>query len=165
MTLTIESEINTVPEGVMVNVQPSINMDTGNISMFVRPSITRIDETVDDPGTALIAQRLGINNLSSEIPIVNVQEVDTIVRMKSGQVLVMGGLMQDRTVSTQESVPIAGELPILGNLFRSQGDKIQKTELVILIRAVILDRDGNIHPYDEELYRSMSYDRRPFGKM
>jgi type II secretory pathway component GspD/PulD (secretin) len=61
--------------------------------------------------------------IESQIPVVNVQEFDSVIQMNSGQAIVMGGLIQDRTVSEQNGVPVLGEVPLVGALFRNQQDK------------------------------------------
>jgi len=157
-TTEVSSTINTVPEGIIINVLPSVNMNTKEVMMSVRPSVTRIDDTVNDPAVAF----LNVPGIESEIPIVDVREIDTVVKMMSGEVVVIGGLMQDRTVSKQEGVPAASEIPFLGGLFRNQGDRIQKYELVILLRAVVLDNRSSIHPVDKNMYQTYGADRRPF---
>jgi general secretion pathway protein D len=155
---TVESEINTVPEGVIINVMPIADPDSNEIMMSVRPSITRIDTTVNDPAVAFV----GIPGLQSQIPVVDIREIDTMVKMLSGEVVVIGGLMQDRSVSEQEGVPVASDVPILGSLFRNHGDDVQKYELVVLLRAVILDGRSNVHPTDHYMYKNFGQDRRPF---
>ncbi|MGZ9107575.1 MAG: type II and III secretion system family protein [Micavibrio sp.] len=156
----IDSEIRNVPEGVLINVQPSINLDDRTVSMSVRPTITRIVTSVADPAVAFISDGLD-EPIESLIPVVNIQEMDSVVKMDSGHALLMGGLMQDRTDSTQQSVPILGEIPLFGAAFRNQVDNIQKTELVIFLRATIVDADSNISDADRDLYKRFSGDRRP----
>ena len=159
VTLEIDSDIKSVPEGVLINVQPSINLEDRTISMFVRPTVTNIVGTISDPSVAFI----GAGLVLSEIPEVNVQEIDTVVKVNSGQPIVMGGLLQDRVVDTQESVPVIGEVPVFGNLFRKKDDLIEKTELVIFLKATIINSgDDTIHNTDRDLYRAFSGDRRPF---
>lgn len=162
-TVEVESDVKSVPEGVLVNVQPSINLDNNTISMSVRPTITRVVGTVADPGVAFVASTIpGAANLSSDIPEVNVQEIDTVVNVRSGQAMVMGGLLQDRAINTQESVPVLGEMPMVGNLFRKKSDKISKTELVIFLKATILEApEDSVDATDKDLYRAFSGDRHP----
>lgn len=129
--------------------------------MAVRPTITRITEYKPDPGVAFVA---GANNqnITSEIPVVNVQEMDSVIKVGSGQAVVMGGLLQDRSTSEQRGVPVLSEIPILGNAFKNHSDRIQKTELVIFLKATIIDSDGRtISPVDRDLYKRFSGDRRP----
>lgn len=157
----IESEIKNVPEGVLINVQPSIDYETGQISMAIRPTITRVEQFVADPGIAFAARSASIDDIESLVPVVNVQEIDTVINMQSGEAVVMGGLMQDRTESQQNGIPVMSEIPVVGSLFRNQGDSINKTELVIFIKATIID-GSNVHNTDKDLYRMFSGDRRPF---
>ena len=159
-TVEIDSNIRSVPEGVLINVQPSINLENRTVSMFVRPTVTRIVNTVSDPGVLFVAGDTGIE---SNIPEVNVQEIDTVIRVNSGQPIVMGGLLQDRMNNTNESVPVLGEVPVVGNLFKTQRDLVQKTELVIFLKATILEAEHQtIHNTDRDLYRAFAGDRRPF---
>lgn len=158
---TIDSEIRNVPEGVLINVLPTINQDTQTITMQVRPTVTRIVNRVADPAVAFIASENDISGISSLIPELNVQEVDSVLSMQSGEVAVLGGLIQDRSQSLQESVPVLGEIPLVGSAFRRQGDNIQKSELVIFIKATIVDAPQSVHQTDKEIYRTFSQDRRP----
>jgi general secretion pathway protein D len=155
-TTTVSSDINTVPVGVIITVQPSINTETDRISLAVRPTVTRIVEFLSDPAVAIASE----NRVQSRIPVVAVQELDSVVTMGSGQVLVMGGLMQDTTRSTDEGLPVAGEVPLLGSLFKSRDDETVKSELVIFLKATIVD-GGILDEYDREFYRNYGRDRRP----
>jgi len=160
VTIEIDSEIQSVPEGVLINVQPSIDLDKRTISMSIRPTITRIVGTVQDPSVQFVA---GGDGIVSEIPEVNIQEIDTVVKVNSGQPIVMGGLLQDRIASTQEAVPVVGEVPFLGALFRNQSDLVSKTELVIFLKATLIEAsEDTIHNTDRDLYKTFSGDRRPF---
>jgi len=159
VTLTIDSEIKSVPEGVLINVQPSINLENRTISMSVRPTITKIVNQVDDPAVLFVA---GSSGLTSRIPELNVQEIDTVIKVNSGQPIVMGGLLQDNVDSKQQAVPVLGEVPVLGYAFRKQADSIKKTELIIFLKSTIIE-NGNqtVHNTDRDLYKAFSADRRP----
>jgi MSHA biogenesis protein MshL len=160
-TVSIDTEIKNVPEGVLINVLPSINLDKNTVSMQIRPTITRIQDRVNNPGIDYVAATAGIE-IESQVPVLNVQEMDSVLDIKSGQVIVMGGLLQDRTESEENGVPIASEVPLIGNLFKTQQDIITKTELVVLLKATILDGASGVHNTDKELYRLFGQDRRPF---
>lgn len=158
---TVESEIKSVPEGVLINVLPSIDLDRRSISMQVRPSVTKIDSFVSDPGVAFASATL-TTPIESLIPVMNVQEVDSVLNMRDKQMMVMGGLLQDSTTSEQGGVPVASEIPVFGGLFRNQNDKVSKKELVIFMKATILDNpEDSIHQTDKDLYRVFGQDRRP----
>lgn len=156
--IDIDSEIRNVPEGVLVNVIPSIDLDSRTISLAVRPTITRIVGQESDPAVGLLTG----GTIQSFIPELNVQEIDTIIKANSGQPIVMGGLLQDRIETSEEAVPVLGEVPVMGNFFKSQQDSISKTELVILLKATIIEGNDTIHSTDKDLYRRFSGDRRPF---
>ncbi len=162
-TVEVDSEIKSVPEGVLVNVIPSIDLERGTISLALRPTVTRIVDTVDDPAVGFVAASIpGAESVVSEIPELNVQEIDTVVKVRSGQPIVMGGLLQDRAVNNQESVPVLGETPVIGSLFRKKSDLVQKTELVIFLKATILEQpEDSIDDVDRDLYKAFSGDRRP----
>lgn len=164
---TVDSTAKSVPEGVLVNVTPSIDLENNQVTMSVRPTISRIDSSVADPGVAFVIANSGLTgtaaaNLQNLVPNVSVQEFDSVVKIKSGDVVIMGGLLQDRTESEQSGVPVLAEAPLFGGLFRKQQDKISKTELVVFLKATILDNAGQtIHQTDRDLYRIFSQDRRP----
>lgn len=160
----IDSEIRNVPEGVLINVMPSINMDNGTVTMSIRPTITsRVGVGVQDPAIAFAVATAGVAINPPNIPELNVQEIDSIIQMRSGQPIVMGGLLQDRATSTLNSVPVLGEIPMVGALFRDQTDTIDKSEIVILMRATILEQpEDTVHATDRDLYKMFAGDRRPF---
>ena len=152
----IDTDARTVPEGVLINVQPAIDLDTGLISMAIRPTITSITSFTNDPNPAL-----AVAGVTSPVPNVNVQEFDSIIQMNDGQAVVMGGLIQDRATSVRNATPVLGEVPVLGGLFRNQKDQVRKTELVVFLKATIVEGGGSVHNTDKDLYRTFSGDRRP----
>lgn len=161
--VNVTSEAQNVPEGVLVNVQPSINVDLQTVSLALRPTITRIIGSVSDPAVEFATARFGIAGIESLVPELNVQEVDSVIQVNSGQPIVLGGLLQDRVEITEEAVPVLGEMPLLGAAFRTQNDRVFKTELVIFLKATILNKPSNsVHAADKDLYRQFSNDRRPF---
>ena len=107
--------------------------------------------------------QLGVTGIESRVPQVSIQEVDTVMNVRSGQPIVMGGLIQDKTSSIEDGVPVLADIPVMGSLFRTHYDQVRKTELVIFIKATILqDPSDSIHNTDRDLYRRFSDDRRPF---
>ncbi|MES2729839.1 MAG: type II and III secretion system family protein [Pseudomonadota bacterium] len=155
-----EAEVRSVPIGVLINVLPVIDLDKQTVTMQVRPTISRIEDRVADPTVAFLAADSDID-LENLVPVVGVQEIDSVVKMGSGQTLVMGGLLQDRTESDRRGVPVLGELPGIGAAFRNQRDEIKKSELVILLKATILNETNGVTPADRDLYRGFGQDRRP----
>ncbi|MBF0446257.1 MAG: pilus (MSHA type) biogenesis protein MshL, partial [Magnetococcales bacterium] len=142
-TPTFDTKIHTVPVGLIMSVTPQISKDS-IVTMNVRPTITRITQEIDDPNPALratTANGLG-TDISSPIPEIEVKEMETVMRIHSGQVAVMGGLMQDKIENTSNGIPGLGKLPGLGFLFSHKDRTVTKTELVIFLRPVIVDHDS-----------------------
>ena len=163
-TVTVNSTIKNVPEGVLINVMPSIDTDRKVISMQVRPTISRIVTSVPDPGVPITLATNGIDPslAQSLIPVVSTKEVDSVVNIPSGDTMVMGGLLEDRAKSTQNGIPVLSEIPLFGAPFRGQTDTVHKSEIVILLKATIIDTpEQTVTDTDRDLYRVYSQDRRP----
>lgn len=161
---TIDSEQKTAVEGVVMNVLPSANPKTGEILLSLRPTVSRITGTVADPTIPFSLASQGLvpdaNTPQNNIPEVAVQELDSMLKLQSGQVVVMGGLMRDSNNITDNGVPVLGDLPYVGNLFKNHVDNASKSELVILIRARIIPGSG-ADDMDRKIYNNFSQDRRP----
>lgn len=156
---TINSQIRSVPVGLIVNVHPTVDMDTNEITMNLRPSITRIAGQVDDPAIAFLSGAPA--GATNSIPILAVRELDSVVQLKSGETIIMGGLMQDSNESTQTGVPVISEIPLVGALFRGTQDRTRKTELVILLKGTVFTPKPD--QTDRELYKKFSVDRHPIA--
>ena len=129
---TYTSTINTVPVGFLMTVTPQISSD-GEVILNLRPTISRISAYATDPSPALAAA--GVVN---KIPVVQSREMESILRVQSGNIAVLGGLIQDTRDRKVDAVPGLNSLPVLGNLFRNQDNKSRKTELVIFLRPTVL---------------------------
>jgi len=116
--------------GVVLDVTPQISSD-GTIIMNIHPSITDFVEEKTFPPGAVGADIL------ANAPVLDVREVDTMVRVKDGETIVIAGLMQERTNNTTTSVPVLGDLPVLGKLFRRVEKTKENTELVILLQPIV----------------------------
>lgn len=163
--ITVNSTINTVPIGIILTLQPSINPDTNEVTLSVRPTLSRITDFVNDPAVAFLLTQLPPGTptagLSSRIPVVEVRELDSILKLQSGQVMVIGGLMENRVNNTDRGVPWISEVPYLGNAFKGVDKNRNVTELVIFIRATIVGGHGSAHPTDRAIYERFTNDPRP----
>ena len=169
-TTSFTSTQLSVPDGVLMNVTPTVNLDTGEIMLAVRPTISKKVGSANDPSLALnIAQAYAPNSppqnvldaAVSAIPEMSVQEIDSIIKMQSGQTMVMGGLMKDGNTATQQGVPVIGDVPFLGNLFNSHQDEVTKSELVIFLKATVMP-GSNVQEMDRKVYKKFGNDTRPF---
>ncbi|MGB7297999.1 MAG: type II and III secretion system protein [Burkholderiaceae bacterium] len=130
--VTYTSTPNTVPVGFVMSVTPQIR-NTGAVTMNVRPTISRIIGFVNDPNPAL-AQ----NGVVSRIPEIQTREIESILKVGSGDIAVMGGLMQESINDTTDAVPGAASLPFVGGLFKYRNDAARKSELVIFLRPIVI---------------------------
>ena len=135
---TFTSEIRTVPIGIILAVTPQIN-ENGNITMNIRPTITRITGYVSDPVPRL--QGADFENL---IPEIQVREMESLLRVRDRQTVVLGGLMQNKDSKSTRGLPWLATLPWIGNLFNYRDDEMIKTELVVFLRPVITGGASNI---------------------
>ena len=120
-TATTPSTIN---EGVVLDVTPSIS-DDGVIMMNVHPTITeRTGQAVSPRGDS--------------VPIVDVRETDTVVRVAEGETIIIAGLISSRQLLQTSKVPLLGDIPFVGNIFKRTSTEERKTDLLILLTPRIL---------------------------
>lgn len=161
-TTSIESTRRSVPIGIILNILPSINLDRNEVTLSVRPTLSRQVDTVQDPGSALLNNDLDADQqFINEVPVVEVRELDSVMKLKSGSVMVIGGLMEDVTRNDDEGVPFVSGVPWIGNAFKSTLKSTTKRELIIFIKASIIDSDGGYTPADKTIYEKFSDDPRP----
>lgn len=177
VTTAAKVDVTSTPKdeavGIILNLQPSINSDTQEVTMNVRPTIKRLVKMVSDPGFevskasaiaavgASSAAGIALTSTNSDFPQIEIRELDSIVKVKSGQTLVIGGLLEDRIVNADNGVPYASEVPLLGNLFKAVDKQNSKKELIIFIRATIVGSSGSADPYDKNIYEKFTQDPRP----
>jgi len=160
-TPVFTSTPRTVPVGLVMTVQPAINGDTDRVTMTLRPTISRVVDRVNDPSIGLNAAFSGNNTaIQSQIPVLAVREMDSVLQLQSGEVAVMGGLMQDSSENQDQGVPPFDTWPIIGNLVKSRDNKGKTSELVILLRATIM-KNPIPDTADETLYQKFNRDPRP----
>jgi general secretion pathway protein D len=128
--------------GIVLNVTPSINLD-GLVNMVVTPQITtRTGETVqisEDLFPEVFATR----------------SADTRVAVRDGQTIVIGGLIEDQITDTVRKIPLLGDIPIAGHLFRRTIKEKSKTELLIFLTPHVAKEAKDLTPiYEAERARS-----------
>lgn len=132
----ITSEINTVPVGFVMSVTPQISQN-GNVSLNVRPTLTRILDYVVDP-----APRLAGSDFDNLVPQLHVSEIESLLEVADGQTVVIGGLMQDRSSKQTDGVPYLSRIPLVGDLFSFRNDEVKKSELVLFLRPTVIRSAG-----------------------
>jgi general secretion pathway protein D len=143
---TFTTTPNVVPVGFVMNITPQIS-ETDNVVLNVKPSITRIVGFVNDPNPVLAALDPPV---ISRIPEIQTREMESILKLTSGQVAVMGGLIQDSLDSAQDTIPFVNRIPLIGDLFSNQNITNTKSELVIFMRPLVVKEsslDGDFRGY------------------
>ncbi len=130
-TTTPSIELTPFFSGIALDVTPQISED-GAVTLHVHPAIS---EVVDQQ------KLITVGNTTQTLPLAlsSVRESDSIIRAKNGQVVVIGGLMQNRAADDDASVPGVGDLPGIGGLFRQKRKSLRKSELVILLRPTVVE--------------------------
>ncbi|MBA4750422.1 MAG: hypothetical protein H2057_07395 [Alphaproteobacteria bacterium] len=163
----VSSEIQTVPIGLVMVVQPSINLQNGSIVMTVRPTISRVVGEKADPAVSIVSKQSQV----SLIPEIQVREMDSVFQLMSGGMVLMGGLMEEHAAHDQNGVPGVSDLSLLGNLFKGKEDERSVSELVIFLRATIIEgnpqsvvpvtQETTIGSADKNVYDNFTRDPRP----
>jgi general secretion pathway protein D len=146
---TFTTTPNIVAVGLIMNVTPQIS-DAEAVLLNVRPSISRIVGNVADPNPTLAAPcgaagagQAGCAPITSNIPIIQTREMESLIKVNSGQIAIMGGLIQDRVNDLEDTIPGANRLPGVGKLFENRNMTNTKTELVVFMRPLII-RDASL---------------------
>ena len=132
-TTTPEVDLTPFFSGIALDVTPQIDAN-GEVILHVHPSVTITDEQ-----TKTI--RLSDEDIILPLAQSSVRESDTIIRAKSGEIVVIGGLIETRMVDLESKTPFLGDVPFLGELFKSKSESVQKKELVILLKPIVIGHD------------------------
>ncbi len=132
---TYTSSVHTVPVGFLLYLTPQISNDN-EVTLNMRPTITRITNYVSDPNPVLKQ-----NNVTNLIPQIQTREMESILRVRNGEIAVLGGLMQDSRSGKTNQIPGLGNLAGIGEFFKGRDDTNTKSELVIFLRPIILDQE------------------------
>jgi general secretion pathway protein D len=126
----------TTPQSVSIGFFMNLTAQVGEddvVTLNVRPSISSISALKQDPNTALAEF-----NVVNEVPQIRTREIESMMRIKSGDIAVLGGLMEDRLDNRSERFPGLGDIPFIGELFTTRSDVSRKSELVIVLRPTVI---------------------------
>jgi general secretion pathway protein D len=159
--ITYTSTVHSVPIGFVMAVTPQVS-EGEQVTLNVRPTISRIIGYVEDPSPALAEA-----DVISLVPEVQVREVESILKVASGQIGVLGGLMQDTLDKNTDGIPGLSRIPWLGSLFSYRDDTATKTELIIFLRPVVIKQadvngDGDLRQFRKFLSPQQPIPSLPF---
>jgi general secretion pathway protein D len=123
--------------GIILNVTPHVNPD-GLVIMTVAPEISALSDT-----TVPISEAVNAT-------VINKRSAETQVAIRNGQTIVIGGLMEDRITDAVRKVPVLGDIPILGGLFRRVAKQKIKTELLIFITPHVAEQPDHLTAMSED---------------
>lgn len=115
--------------GISLDVTPQISED-GAITLHVHPSVSEVN---DQKKVITVGDR----DVTLPLALSTVRETDSVIRAESGQIVVIGGLIQNTSEDNNSAVPFFSEIPLLGELFKQRRFQSRKSELVILLRPVV----------------------------
>jgi general secretion pathway protein D len=142
-----------VPLGPTLDVIPYVSADGFTIQLTIIPTILEFIG-YDDPGAFVIQAQNGNGlPLTAQLPLPHfrVRQVTTTAIVWDGQTVVLGGLISENVVRLKDKVPVLGDLPYVGRLFRSEAKSTAKKNLVIFVTPTIIDPAGNRTHLDEDL--------------
>lgn len=122
--------------GIQLQVRPQVN-SSGSVKLYLRQQVSSIAGPVSSDNSDLVF---------------NKREIETVQTVDDGQIAVIGGLLSDEERRTIEKIPLLGDIPVLGNLFKSKGKSRTKTNLMVFIRATIIRTPEDMRRVTEQRY-------------
>ena len=151
-----------MPVGVVMAITPQISA-SDEITLAVRPTITRVSRRIQDPNPGLVIVTPGIlgttttTQIESTIPEITVREMESVLKLQSGQTAVLGGLMQDTVIREIDGVPVLSDIEVLGEAFKARDYEFRKSEVVVFLRPTVVrspSLDGDLRNFEAELPRN-----------
>ncbi|MDR3317695.1 MAG: type II and III secretion system protein [Puniceicoccales bacterium] len=143
ITAGTPSDFETRNVGVEMNVTPTVE-ESNCISLQLKPKVTEFEGFIEYGGRSIAIQ----GNTTVQLPpgfyqpIFSTREIETEVTIYDGATVIMGGLTHEEIKEVKDKVPLLGDIPLLGRLFRSKGETVQKKNLLIFVTANILSPGG-----------------------
>lgn len=128
-TTTYTTSPQTVSVGLVVGLTPQISAQ-GEITLNIRPTITSIAREVRDPNPSL--------TIENRVPVIRTREIESVMRIGSGDIAILGGLMEDQVSFDTHRVPLLGSIPAAGELLTRRENSSRKAELVVFLRPKVI---------------------------
>src|SRR5438445_8201993 len=121
---TTAEQVTFIDVGLQLKVLPTIN-EEGFVSMKIKPEVSSVSRSL-------------ITAAGNSVTIIDTSSAETTVMVKDGTTLVIAGLMKDEKVNSEKNLPLLGEVPIRGALFRTAAARVAKTELIFFLTPTII---------------------------
>lgn len=116
--------------GILLHVKPSVGVDKKSITLALTPEVS------EDAGSFTYSGNVSIPNFTT-------RNLSTSVMVKDGETIVMGGLIKETNTNVKTKVPVLGNIPVVGGLFRKNTDSKERRNLLIFVTATIMDKQEN----------------------
>lgn len=130
----VTTTANTVPVGLVMAVTAQVNSHQ-RVNLNVRPTVSKVLRYIEDPNPQLGS---GSTRIVSSIPEIQVREMESVLNIASGNIAVLGGLMQEDQREFTDRVPGLSKLPIIGQAFTGKNQAARKTELIVFLRPTVI---------------------------
>lgn len=154
---TIQPTTQPLPFGPVLDVIPYVTADGYTIQMTIIPSLTQF-LGYDDPGPFIITAQGAAGNsigtpLTAQLPLprLRARQLATSATVWDGQTVMLGGLLAEDVTKVKDKVPVLGDLPWVGRMFRTEARNATKRNLVIFVTPTIIDPAGNRVHNDADL--------------
>ncbi len=122
--ITETETLQTITVGTVLSITPQVSGD-GLITLDITPAVSRL-------------VRMETSPRGNTAPVIDIRQASSIVRVRDGATIVMGGLVQDTTATTRRKVPLLGDIPLVGKAFTGKYENKQRTELVFFLTPRII---------------------------
>lgn len=131
--------------GIVLNITPRIS-DNGRVLLEIEQEASDVVPTTTS---------------TLDSPTIQQRRIKTTVSVNDGEGIVLGGMIQDRATNTRNQVPLVGQIPVVGNLFKNKDDEIRRTELLIAITPRVIKDTGQMRAITDEFRDKMNMSTRP----
>lgn len=152
----VTTTANTVPVGLVMAVTAQINSHQ-RVNLNVRPTVSKVLRYIEDPNPQLGS---GNTRIVSSIPEIQVREMESVLNIASGNIAVLGGLMQEDQREFTDRVPGVSRLPVLGQVFTGKNQAAKKTELIVFLRPTVIGR-ADVRSGDLQSFQPLLPDELP----
>lgn len=129
--------------GVLLNVTPTVAQDGYTIDLVMQPEVSELADWIQY-GSSITMANGAVYTYNIPQPVFASRNVSTTIVIWDGETVVMGGLIGETVLKVVDKIPFLGDIPLLGRLFRSEGQRSEKRNLIIFVTARLVDPAGNV---------------------
>ena len=158
--IIVQSTIHTIPVGIILDLQATADIDKNEVTMNIHPVLSSVSTTISDPAASFLSTFSSSNtssaSITNSIPIIEKKELNSTLRIKSGEIMVVGGFNEEKTIVSNVGIPYLKDIPYLGVLFGRSAKSVNNVETVIFIKATIMQPETSISEDDTKFYNDFA---------